>query len=307
MYTRICSAQYIHTAADGAPPRASVPSSRPWRAPASHHHIPGYPPARWRRGARSTPRPCSPATTTPSTTSCPRAPARSSRASPTSASATTRPPRCASRRPRPLRAPSSARPRSRRTTSRRTCGARSAPTRPRRGSCGCMSTASLILLVRGTRSLAARRRALTCACRHALQLRQAKLAFPNVQLAVGVFPDGTCERYGHKVRIPHVERCELVRHCRWVDEVVEDAPWRIDDAFLSANRIDYVAIDEGASVDPAYDKERVKGYDLVKSLREYFTYLVPPLCSPLFMRGRQSYPDKAHSRAHCAELERGPS
>ncbi|KIP10006.1 hypothetical protein PHLGIDRAFT_28695 [Phlebiopsis gigantea 11061_1 CR5-6] len=104
---------------------------------------------------------------------------------------------------------------------------------------------------------------------HALQLRQAKLAFSSVHLLVGVFPDRICEQYSQKLKIPQVERCELVRHCRWVDEVVEDAPWRIDDAFLSAYRIDYVAIDEGASIDPAYDKERVKGYDVVKGLRKY--------------------------------------
>jgi len=103
---------------------------------------------------------------------------------------------------------------------------------------------------------------------HALQLRQAKLSFPNVYLLVGVFPGSRLEQYGHKARIPHVERCELVRHCRWVDEIVEDAPWRIDEAFLNAHRIDYVAIDEGASIDPGYDKERVKGFDLVKSLRK---------------------------------------
>ena len=54
-----------------------------------------------------------------------------------------------------------------------------------------------------------------------------------------------------------------------MDEVVPDAPWKLDDAFLNAMRIDYVAIDEGVSINPAYDKERVKGYDLVKSLREY--------------------------------------
>ncbi|EKM49931.1 uncharacterized protein PHACADRAFT_264377 [Phanerochaete carnosa HHB-10118-sp] len=103
---------------------------------------------------------------------------------------------------------------------------------------------------------------------HALQLRQAKLSFPNVHLLVGVFPGGRLEQYGRKARIPHVERCELVRHCRWVDEIVEDAPWQIDEAFLNAHRIDYVAIDEGASIDPAYGKERVKGFDLVKNLRK---------------------------------------
>lgn len=85
---------------------------------------------------------------------------------------------------------------------------------------------------------------------------------------VGVFPDRSCEQSGQKLKLPHVERCELMRHCRWVDEVVEDAPRRIDEAFLSAHRVDYVAIDEGASIDPAYDKERVKGYDLVKGLRK---------------------------------------
>ena len=104
---------------------------------------------------------------------------------------------------------------------------------------------------------------------HALQLRQAKLSFSNVHLLAGVFSDARCEQHGHKTRIPQLERCELIRHCRWVDEVVEDAPWRLDEAFLNAHRIDYVAIDEGASIDPAYDKERIKGYDLVKSLREY--------------------------------------
>jgi choline-phosphate cytidylyltransferase len=35
-----------------------------------------------------------------------------------------------------------------------------------------------------------------------------------------------------------------VRHCRWVDEVVADAPWVIDSAFLEKYEIDYVAHDE---------------------------------------------------------------
>lgn len=103
--------------------------------------------------------------------------------------------------------------------------------------------------------------------RHALQLRQAKLSFSSVQLLVGVFSDDICAQHGVSIRTSHLERCELLRHCRWVDEIVPDAPWKLDEAFLSAMRIDYVAIDEGVSINPAYDKERVKGYDLVKSLR----------------------------------------
>ena len=100
-------------------------------------------------------------------------------------------------------------------------------------------------------------------------MRQAKLSFPLVHLMVGVFSDAQCEKHGEPAQIPHIERCELVRHCRWVDEVVPEAPWRLDEVFLRARRIDYVAIDEGASINPAFEKERVKGYDLVKGLSEF--------------------------------------
>ncbi len=31
-------------------------------------------------------------------------------------------------------------------------------------------------------------------------------------------------------------RCEAVRHCRWVDEVVPEAPWVIDAAFIEKVR-----------------------------------------------------------------------
>ncbi|KZT65612.1 hypothetical protein DAEQUDRAFT_746933 [Daedalea quercina L-15889] len=104
--------------------------------------------------------------------------------------------------------------------------------------------------------------------RDALQLRQAKLSFPSVHLMVGVLADDLCEAHQTPIIWPHVDRCEVLRHCRWVDEVVPDAPWTLDEHFLRANRIDYVAIDEGSSVNPACDKERLRGYDLVKSLRK---------------------------------------
>ncbi|KAI0717341.1 hypothetical protein C8Q72DRAFT_866847 [Fomitopsis betulina] len=104
--------------------------------------------------------------------------------------------------------------------------------------------------------------------RDALQLRQAKLSFPSVHLMVGVLADDLCEAHKSPIIWPHVDRCEVLRHCRWVDEVVPDAPWTIDEQFLRVKKIDYVAIDEGSSVNPACDKERLRGYDLVKSLRK---------------------------------------
>ncbi|KAN0088503.1 hypothetical protein V8E55_005560 [Tylopilus felleus] len=101
---------------------------------------------------------------------------------------------------------------------------------------------------------------------HMLQLRQAKLAFPCVYLMVGVFSDESCHQHGTQPRFPHVERCELLRHCRWVDEIVPDAVWTLTDAFLVAKRIDYVALEEGSSVNPEFDKMRLKGYDHLKKL-----------------------------------------
>ncbi|KAH9935903.1 uncharacterized protein BXZ73DRAFT_89397 [Epithele typhae] len=104
--------------------------------------------------------------------------------------------------------------------------------------------------------------------RDVLQLRQAKLSFPSVHLIVGVFSDEACEQHGLDPCLPHEDRCEVLRHCRWVDEVIPDAPWTVYDKFLRTRMIDFVAIDEGVSIDPDCDRDRLKGYDLVKSLRK---------------------------------------
>ena len=102
--------------------------------------------------------------------------------------------------------------------------------------------------------------------RHALQLRQAKLAFPFVHLIVGVFPNELLTQHGYSATWSEMERVEMARHCRWVDEVITDVPWEVSEAFLSQRRIDYIAVDEGTSVDPNCDKARVKGYDEIKRL-----------------------------------------
>ncbi|SPO20658.1 related to choline-phosphate cytidylyltransferase [Ustilago trichophora] len=79
---------------------------------------------------------------------------------------------------------------------------------------------------------------------HALQLRQAKLSFPSVHLIVGVVSSHSCGKHKNKPVLTSQERYECVRNCRWVDEVLEDAPWVVDQNLIDTLEIDYIAHDD---------------------------------------------------------------
>lgn len=79
---------------------------------------------------------------------------------------------------------------------------------------------------------------------HALQLRQAKLSFPSVYLIVGVVSSELCEQHKNRPILESSERYEALRNCRWVDEVLEDAPWVVEQPLIDKLEIDYVAHDE---------------------------------------------------------------
>lgn len=79
---------------------------------------------------------------------------------------------------------------------------------------------------------------------HAKALEQAKKSFSEVHLIVGVCDDAVTHEKKGKTVLDESERAESLRHCRWVDEVVEHAPWTVDQAFLDTHQIDYVAHDD---------------------------------------------------------------
>ena len=81
---------------------------------------------------------------------------------------------------------------------------------------------------------------------HARQLMQAKNVFPksDVYLLVGVCSDALTNEKKGKTVMDENERYDALRHCRYVDEVVREAPWVLDDEYLTKHKIDFVAHDD---------------------------------------------------------------
>ncbi|KAG2332811.1 hypothetical protein Bca52824_003991 [Brassica carinata] len=102
---------------------------------------------------------------------------------------------------------------------------------------------------------------------HARSLEQAKKSFPNTYLLVGCCNDETTHKYKGRTVMTAEERYESLRHCKWVDEVIPDAPWVINQEFLDNNRIDYVAHDSLPYADTSGAGKDV--YEFVKKVGRF--------------------------------------
>ncbi|XP_061340649.1 choline-phosphate cytidylyltransferase 2-like [Gastrolobium bilobum] len=102
---------------------------------------------------------------------------------------------------------------------------------------------------------------------HARSLEQAKKSFPNTYLLVGCCSDAVTHKYKGKTVMTEDERYESLRHCKWVDEVIPDAPWVINQEFLDKHNIDYVAHDSLPYADASGAANDV--YEFVKAVGKF--------------------------------------
>ncbi|NP_001141606.2 Choline-phosphate cytidylyltransferase 2 [Zea mays] len=102
---------------------------------------------------------------------------------------------------------------------------------------------------------------------HARALEQAKKSFPNTYLLVGCCSDEITHMYKGKTVMTEDERYESLRHCKWVDEVIPDAPWVINQEFIDKHDIDYVAHDALPYADTSGAANDV--YEFVKAIGKF--------------------------------------
>ncbi|KAF3858440.1 hypothetical protein F7725_011641, partial [Dissostichus mawsoni] len=101
---------------------------------------------------------------------------------------------------------------------------------------------------------------------HARALMQAKCLFPNTHLIVGVCSDDLTHTYKGFTVMNEDERYDAISHCRYVDEVVRNAPWTLTPEFLAKHRVRMFA--------PTQRTEGISTSDIItRIVRDYDVYV----------------------------------
>ena len=83
---------------------------------------------------------------------------------------------------------------------------------------------------------------------HARVLKQAKELYPFVHLIAGVSGDRDTIQKKGKIVMNQKERCDILEHCKWVDEIICPCPWVLTLDFVNEKNIDFVAHDDAPYV-----------------------------------------------------------
>lgn len=132
------------------------------------------------------------------------------------------------------------------------------------------------------------------------QLQQAKTAFPDVHLIVGVTGDTETHRRKGLTVLTGQERAETVYHCKWVDEVIPNCPWIVTPEFLEKHNIDYVAHD-----DEPYGA--AEGDDIYASIKKQGKFLVTERTEGVSTTGIITKIVKDYEKYIARQLKRGTS
>nr|UPX44702.1 choline-phosphate cytidylyltransferase [Penicillium fuscum] len=135
---------------------------------------------------------------------------------------------------------------------------------------------------------------------HMRQLEQAKTAFPEVYLIVGVTGDAETHKRKGLTVLTGAERAETVRHCKWVDEVIPNCPWIVTPDFLEKHKIDYVAHD-----DLPYGAD--EGDDIYKPIKQAGKFLVTQRTEGVSTTGIITKIVKDYEKYIARQLKRGTS
>jgi choline-phosphate cytidylyltransferase len=82
---------------------------------------------------------------------------------------------------------------------------------------------------------------------HAEMLGRVRAKFgAHAVIIAGIARDDDCLKYKRKPIMTQDERARSVRACKYVDDVIENAPWTITQEFLDTYKLDFVCHDEAS-------------------------------------------------------------